>query len=57
MKDFIANVSDIRGTMRLDGPFQSPAVGAGEEAVESFIDEMEQSMHDYLAELRRERAA
>ena len=52
LKDFRANVSTIRGRMRVDGPVTSPDPGEGADAVEAFIDQAHRTMERYLAELR-----
>jgi 1-acyl-sn-glycerol-3-phosphate acyltransferase len=52
LKDFRANVSSIRGRLRVDGPFQSPDPDEGMDALESFIDEAHRRMAGFLAELR-----
>jgi 1-acyl-sn-glycerol-3-phosphate acyltransferase len=57
LADFRAAVSSIDGRMRVDGPFEAPAPGAEPEAVDGFIDEMEQKMAGFLSALREEPAA
>ncbi|MEJ2539865.1 MAG: lysophospholipid acyltransferase family protein [Gemmatimonadota bacterium] len=53
--DFRANVSKIRGTMRVDGPFAAPSSEAGTEAVDRFIDELESLMKGLLKDVRTEK--
>lgn len=52
LKDFRANVSSIRGRLRVDGPFRSPDPEEGVEALEAFIDEAHLKMVRFLEELR-----
>jgi 1-acyl-sn-glycerol-3-phosphate acyltransferase len=52
LKDFRSSVSDIHGSMTVDGPITSPDPDSGPEVIETFIDEMENRMGQMLSELR-----
>jgi len=52
LEDFREKVSQIRGKMRVDGPFQSPAPDADPAGLDDFMDEMRDAMKAGLAALR-----
>ena len=52
LEDFRANVSSIRGAVRVDGPFQGPGQDASSEAVDAFIGRVEAEMRGSLEVLR-----
>lgn len=52
LEDFLKKVSEIRGKMRVDGPFRSPAPDADPAGLEDFMDEMRDAMKAGLATLR-----
>lgn len=52
LTDFRASVSTIRGKIRLDGPIPGPGAGADPAEVDAFIDEMQERMRGFLADLR-----
>lgn len=54
LTDFIDNVSDVRGRMRVSGPFPSPAPG---ESTSAFMAEMEREMQGLFARISSSPAA
>jgi 1-acyl-sn-glycerol-3-phosphate acyltransferase len=52
LEDFRANVSSIRGAVRVDGPFRGPGPDASPEAIDVFIGRMEADMRKSLEGLR-----
>ncbi len=52
LDEFRANVSSIRGAVRVDGPFPGPGPDASPEAIDAFIGRMEADMRESLEGLR-----
>ena len=57
LKDFMGDVSRIRGSSRLDGPFTIDGREVTEEELEAFIDRLEEAMQDGVRLLRSGDAA